>query len=261
MDMGTAGSGTATRNDAITPGKEAGKGVGAWFHKQFDKFDTIHVTVFGIALYVMVYFSYSAFYGRFGVSPTEVGLTYVGILTRSAPPLLILLTAFLWVTYVLGRGLLRRRWAAARTRYWIGTLLLAVLMVLVAGSVRAHRLANHVEQGSPVRPRTFGEILDVRVDYVTVIAGKGANVSPTNIPTDDDEPAASPPDPATGLEPLLDPSAPDADAAVRSGSTLEVAKRRALLYLGQANGIVVLYDPLQRQTIRIPIGEVTIFAE
>ena len=153
MEMGAAGSGTAARNDAITPGGEAEKGVAVWFRRQFEKFDTIHVTVFGIALYVMVYFSYSAFYGRFGVSPTEVGLTYVAVLTRSAPPLLLLLTAFLGVTYVLGRRLLRRRWAAARTRYWIGTLLLAVLMVLVAGSVRAHRLANHVEQGSPVRPR------------------------------------------------------------------------------------------------------------
>jgi hypothetical protein len=261
MKMGVAGSGTATRNDATKPGGEAGKGVGVWFRKQFEKFDTIHVTVFGIALYVMVYFSYSAFYGRFGVSPTEVGLTYVSVLTRSAPPLLILLTAFLWMTYVIGRRLLRRHWATARTGYWIRILLLAVMMVLVAGSVRAHRLANLVEQGSPVRSRPFGEIVDVRVDYVTVIAGKGANVAPTNIPANGDEPPAFPPDPATGLEPGLDLSAPEADVAVRSGSTLEVAKRRALLYLGQANGIVVLYDPSQRQTIRIPIGEVTIFAE
>jgi hypothetical protein len=237
-------------------GSEAPRGVGGWLQRQVEKFDTVHVTVFGIAMYVLVHFSYSIFYGQFGVSPTEVGLTYVEVLTRSAPPMLVLMGLFLLLANALGKPLLRQS-STARARYPVVALVVFVLTVLLAGPVRAHRLAYLVEGGSPVRSRWFGEVVDVRVDYVTVLASKQASAKPT---APGSAQSTSPPDPATGLEPGLDLSAPEADIAVRSGSTLEVAKRRTLLYLGQANGVAVLFDPLQRQTIRIPVSEVTIFS-
>jgi hypothetical protein len=221
--------------------------------------DTIHLTLFGLALYVTVHFSYSIFYGRFGVSLGEVGLTYLEILTRSAPPLLALMTICVAIVLAGGRWLVGPSFTA-RDRYLLRTVVVVVFLVLVAGAVRAHQLAGLVQGGSPVRPRAFGEIIDIRVEYVTVIAGKEANAEPTVA-----DPSATSttvaPDPATGLQPGLDVTNPEADVAVRSGSTLEVARRRSLLYLGQANSVAVLYDAVQRQTIRIPIGEVTIFAE
>ena len=236
---------------------------GSWLDRLLEllgKFDTIHLTVFGLALYVTVYFSYSIFYSRFGVSPTEVGLTYLEVLTRSAPPLLVLLAAFFVIGLLLGRWLVGARFAA-QGRYPLVILAGIVLVVLLAGAARANHLAGLVEGGSPVRSRPFGEIIDIRVDYVTVIAGREANAEPTVVDPATAAPTTIPPDPATGLQPGLDLSSPDADVAVRSGSTLEVAKRRSLLYLGQANGVAVLYDTVQRQTIRIPTAEVTIFAE
>jgi hypothetical protein len=233
----------------------------AWLAELFDKVDTIHLTLFGIALYVIVHFSYSIFYGRFGVSPTEVGLTYLEILTRSAPPLVALLAICVAAVAVGRRWLLGGR-PAAWDRSPLLTVTVVVLVVLAAGAVRANQLAGLVQAGSPIRPRAFGEIIDIRVEYVTVTAGQDATAAD---PATDDlaaaTPAIVPPDPATGFQPGLDLTNPEADVAVRSGSTLEVAKRRSLLYLGQANGVAVLYDAVQRQTIRVPAAEVTMFAE
>jgi hypothetical protein len=244
-------------------GADAKKGQSprAWLAELFDKVDTIHLTLVGIALYVVVHFSYSIFYGRFGVSPTEVGLTYLEILTRSAPPLVALM-AICVAAVVVGRWLLLGGRPAARDRSPLLTVLAVVLLVLFAGALRANQLAGLVQAGSPIRPRAFGEIIDIRVEYVTVTAGEDATAAD---PATDDPaaapPATVPPDPATGFQPGLDLTNPEADVAVRSGSTLEVAKRRSLLYLGQANGVAVLYDAVQRQTIRVPAAEVTMFAE
>ena len=247
----------APKQPDVAPGTWS---LGARLTNLLAAFDTIHLTVLGIALYVTVYFSYSTFCGRFGVAPAEVGLTYLEILTRSAPPLLVLMGTCVLIVLLSGRWLLGKQFTA-QIRYPLATVVVVVLLVLVAGVVRADRLANLVEGGSPVRSRPFGEIIDIRVEYVTVIAGKGADAKPTEVGPVVAAPTTVPPDPATGLKPGLDLSSPEADIAVRSGSTIEVAKRRTMLYLGQAKGVAVLYDAVQRQTIRVPTGEVTIFAE
>jgi hypothetical protein len=107
-------------------------------------FDTIHITVLGLALYVTVYFSYSIFYGRFGVSPTEVGWTYLEVLTRSAPPLLAFMAICVALVLLSGRWLVGKHFTA-RFRYPAATVVVVVFVVLVAGGVRAARLASLVE--------------------------------------------------------------------------------------------------------------------
>jgi len=42
---------------------------------------------------------------------------------------------------------------------------------------------------------------------------------------------------------------------------MDITRRRSLLYLGQANDVVVLYDPYQHQTIRVPASQVTLYSE
>jgi hypothetical protein len=127
-DMGGPFS-DAPKQPDVAPGTWS---LGARLTNLLAAFDTIHLTVLGIALYVTVYFSYSTFYGRFGVAPAEVGLTYLEILTRSAPPLLVLMGTCVLIVLLSGRWLLGKQFTA-QIRYPLATVVVVVLLVLVAG--------------------------------------------------------------------------------------------------------------------------------
>lgn len=222
-----------------------------WF--AHGEMDTVHLTVFGLLLYVLVFVPYSTFYGHFGVTPNEIGLTYLEILTRSGPPLLLLLLAAVALIYLPAHVLAR---GGPIRGYLLAGLALTIVVVLAAGVWRAYRLTDLVEGGSPVRSWPFGAVVNIRVDYATVTSGvEEKPVAPGN------RVGEIPADPVTGKRATLDVTAPEVDLAVRSRSTVPVAARRTLLYFGQSSGVAVLYDPYQRQTIRLPAGDVTIYVE
>jgi hypothetical protein len=250
-----------------------------WLSKQTEKLDGVHVTVLGLLLYVTVYFSYSTFYRRFGVSPAEVGLTYGEILIRSGPLLVVATVSVAVFTYVVSRLLAsdpKSQGDPKSQTKWIRHVLLSLMLVigvvLVTGIWRAQQLADLVDRGTPVRSR-FLELIDVRVDYVTVSAGDGGQPAevgsgPTTTTSIagagrfSTEAVEPPPDPATHLRPLPTIPALSGDAVTGpTRSLLDVTRRRSLLYLGQGNDVVVFYDPYQHQTVRVPASQVTLYSE
>jgi hypothetical protein len=194
------------------------------------------LTAIGIFIYAGLRLSYWSFYSRFGVTPEEVGLGYIEILTRSAPPLVLFMAAAAAVNGLLARGFsltARRAW---RVMAW--TVVLFLLVVLTAGSVRAHTLADVVADGIPVHPRLFTELVAVQVDYVTLAPREKT--------------AQERPDAVQQL-----PQRASSDKAEPDG----IEGRTSLLYFGQSNQIAVLYDHVNQQVIRIPMADVTIIAE
>ena len=55
---------------------------------------TLVLTLLAGALYVVVWWAYNLFYGRLGVDPSDVGVTYSTALSTALPRLLVLLLAF-----------------------------------------------------------------------------------------------------------------------------------------------------------------------
>jgi hypothetical protein len=201
-----------------------------WIEKRADEFGTAELTILGVAVYIMVRYSYWSFFSRFGVTLEEVGLGYANVLARSGPFLAFAVLLPICIGALVARRLL--------SSHWLGTIalvtaLVIILVVVVAGPVRANRLADAVERGRPIRPRSVGELLDLRVDHVTT--------------------AAATQDPAGGQ--------PEQQVLAQRPATNEIIGRSTLLYFGQANGVVVLYDYERRQVIRASVTRVTILTE
>jgi hypothetical protein len=210
-----------------------------WIQKRTDEFGTAELTILGVTAYIMLRYSYWSFFNRFGVTLEEVGLGYANVLARSGPLLAFAILLPICISAMLARRVLGS--------HRLGTITLAsaiaiVLIVFVAGPLRAKSLADAVERGRPIRPRAIGELLDLRVDHVTTAA-----------PTQD--PAAAPTqDPAAGQQ--SGKQVPD-----ERPTTNEIVGRSTLLYFGQANGVAVLYDYERRQIIRVSITRMTILTE
>jgi hypothetical protein len=194
------------------------------------------LTAIGIFVYAGLRMSYWSFYSRFGVTPEEVGLGYIEILTRSAPALVLAMAVAAAVN-----GLLARRFSLTARRAWrvaAWTTVLFLIVVLAAGSIRARTLAGVVARGIPVHPRFFTEFVAVQVDYVTLVPReKTAQEQPATIQQVQQEASSNEAGPA------------------------DIEGRTSLLYFGQSNQIAVLYDHVNQQIIRVPMADVTIIAE
>lgn len=217
-------------------------------------------TAIGVLMYAILRFAYWSFYNRFGVTPEEVGLGYVEILTRSAPVLV------LGMTVAAGfNALLARRFFRMDTRHvWrvVGvTVVLLLAAVLIAGTLRAQVLAGFVESGIPVHPRLAVELVAVQVDYVTLephqqATGQEQQGLPPDVgaaPAGDGTGAAGP---AAGPVRTVQQA-----ASSNQGGSESIEQRTSLLYFGQSNQIAVLYDHVNQQVIRVPMTDVTIIAE
>jgi hypothetical protein len=194
-------------------------------------------TAIGIFIYAILRFAYWSFYNRFGVTPEEVGLGYVEILTRSAPALVLGMMGAALINAVLARRLFH----AEPQRVWrvVGvTVVLLLAAVLIAGPIRAHVLADLVERGIPVHPRLPIELVAVQVDYVTL----------------------EPHEQGTGQQQEGQPLTVVA-AKAGNGAGAGIEQRTSLLYFGQSNQIAVLYDHVNQQVIRLPMTDVRIIAE
>lgn len=194
-------------------------------------------TIAGFTVYGFVRVSYATFYGRFDVEPEEVGLGQTEILTQSG---LVLFVSVLITGGVLGVAFLayralgirpailgpnaslwRRALAFSSGPYWIiviPTVLILAFVVLFELPVRARTLADQVEKGETVRPSAS----------FTLRAGLHVKAVPVRLTTlgGDELPSE-----------LTSPS---------------------LRYLGQASGVLILYDWKAERVIRLPMDSVVV---
>lgn len=217
-------------------------------------------TAIGVFIYAILRFAYWSFYNRFGVTPEEVGLGYVEILTRSAPVLVLGMTG----AAVINTLLARRFFGMDPPQVWrvvgvtVGLLLAAALIV---SPIRAHVLAGFVERGIPVHPTSPVELVAVQVDYVTLepgeqAAGQEQQGPPPDVGATQAGSATGAAEPATG--PVQEVR--QAASSNQEGSN-GIEQRTSLLYFGQSNQIAVLYDHVNQQVIRLPMTDVRIIAE
>ena len=182
------------------------------------------VLLVGAALmYGYLSICYDRFYGSLGVDPNDVGLSYTGTLARSSGFVAIyLVVLYLLLTPILGSI---AEWRARRSRFDSAVLFLiasAMLFgVMILLPVVAKESAEDVMRGegvAPIYPLTTSlpPILAIRADPAIV------------------EPAGMPEE-------------------VRAAKQL---RDRKLLYLGQANSTVVLYDSDANQAIYVPASSI-----
>jgi len=189
------------------------------------------LALLGVILYVYLTVVYDHFYSVLHVEPSDVGLSYATTLSRSSGLIATVVAIVAGALFLLRwiRGSLRGigmaldlpSFAAVPTLalvagvvlLWAGAPLLAY--PITEPTREASVAAKAVLAGQPVAPVRLGPIalMDLRAEAATVIP-KG-------------KPGDSP--------------------AVR-----DLAKRRNLLYLGQADGTVVLFDPTAHQALRLP---------
>jgi hypothetical protein len=215
-------------------------------------------TAIGVFIYAILRFAYWSFYNRFGVTPEEVGLGYVEILTRSAPALVLGMMGAALINAVLARRLFRAD--AQQVGRVVGvTVVLLLAAVLFAGPIRAHVLADLVERGIPVHPRLPIELVAVQVDYVTLApheqgTGQQQEGQPLTVAAATAGDGAGAAAPNTGAARTPQTTSPNQDSD-------GIEQRTSLLYFGQSNQIAVLYDHVNQQVIRLPMTDVRIIAE
>jgi hypothetical protein len=183
------------------------------------------LAVGAVVLYAYLSICYDRFYGTLGINPSDVGLSYTGTLTRSASfvvaNLIALTLAAAGVVLAVGSRRAQRR---LPKHYWIPPVGLMVVLggVLIVLSfvqpyLAAWSAAEAVKAGEPVSAVPFAQVLPL-----TTLA---IHADPAIV-----EPAGKP---------------GDAPAAER-------LQGRKLLYLGQSDGTVVLYDAAAQRTIYLP---------
>jgi hypothetical protein len=206
------------------------------------------LVLIGVLLYGCLSLIYTSFYQALGINVSDVGLNYAIVLSQATGYVLLVLLFFGLITLIsvvnlilrsiafelkdrqrgtplellLKRGITEggrnflRNTLGENQRKWPVNTAAAILILLVAFSftlsARAGGVAASVRSGSAVIP---SETLNLRIS--------GVRADPVQV------------SPAGKLT-----EAPQVDA---------LAVKNDLLYLGQAGGTVVLYDPAQRQAI------------
>jgi hypothetical protein len=189
------------------------------------------LALLGVILYVYLTVVYDRFYSVLHVEPSDVGLSYATTLSRSSGLIATVVaivagTWFLlrWIRVsLLGIGIavdFPSGAAVAALALMAGVVLLWAFAPLLAYPIteptrEASVAAKAVLAGKPVAPVRLGPItlMDLRAEAATVIP-KG---KPEDFP-----------------------------------AVHDLGKRTNLLYLGQADGTVVLFDPTARQALRLP---------
>jgi hypothetical protein len=197
------------------------------------------LAVGGIFLYGLMSLAYDAFYRRLGVDLGDVGLTYGGVLARSTGfAALLLFGAVLWFVLQSLYNLILLRYMlpiwfktlSPSTVRRIALLLIAPMLPFVVtffgiDNIRdGAQAAASVRAGHAVRPSgRFFTLLPVHADPVRV-------------------------------EIIGDPKALPSYECFKVKTVAPCLDR--LFYLGQANGIVVLYDSTVQQSLYVPASSV-----
>jgi hypothetical protein len=198
------------------------------------------LTLLGVLWYALTTVSFSAFYVELGLTPSEVGITYTDTLVRAvaALPILVLAWAFFFVLFIVfsvaweavavGWRQLRNKPDREhplvaekdhRRRLAVFGLGTAIFALFLAWPALSRDLADEVKDGKAVTP-----------GFPSWTNPLGLRAQPARITWLE----GSPP---TGLEGLAGES---------------------LLYLGQASGMLVLFNPATDQALRVPSGAVVL---
>lgn len=190
------------------------------------------LAVSAVLLYAYLSIAYDRFYRGLGVDPGDVGLSYSGTLARSSgfvvaylavAGFLVVVPAILTLGQPQARRTNRRRFNAL-----LGLAGFMLVAMLIDPMLAAGYAARDVRAGMPVGPIRF----------------QGVPMTPIPLPA---LPVlAIHADPAT-IEPAGKPG--EAPAAER-------LRGRKVLYLGQANGTVALYDPGAQQAVYVSASSI-----
>jgi hypothetical protein len=214
--------------------------AGAWLGGRHWATFPVVLAAGAVVIYAYLALCYEEFYGRLAVDPSDVGLNYAGVLARSTGFVAVyLLVAALFIggAVIARRGMERQRPTNPARARRAGCLLMVAMALFAAYAVStlryplrdARRAARAVQAGKPVSPThhgaesTFPLALTLGLPLLAIHA-----------------------DPAT-VEPAGKPE--DAPAAER-------LRGQKVLYLGQANGTVVLYDPAAQQAVYLPASAI-----
>jgi hypothetical protein len=197
--------------------------------------------VFGALLYGFLTIAYGAFYNELGINPEDIGLTYVTTFTRSAGLVAILLLSIA----IIGAAFIARKQFIARSQsvfldigpiypftetgqFTVALRRVASLVIAIVATVllifmlrlpaQATNLAMHVKQDRPVAP--------IRLLGLTMLAVRAERAHVTWI----NDPPKQP------MQLIGYP----------------------VLYLGQADGNAVFWDPRGRRTVVVPVSNLLI---
>lgn len=181
------------------------------------------VSLIGAVMYVGASLGQTAFYGRFGVDPAEVGLGYTETLTQLGrvflPVLVLGVVVFLMVASKINLPSLDPVGVVALL---ITITVLGLLVLTVGVPVWYTDKAEAVGRGEPLRPEA-DRLLTVVVNPL------GIRAEPVRVTW-----------------------------TRRGGDDLYSFGSEKPIYLGRADGVTVLYDPARERTVRVPDTEVVI---
>ena len=192
------------------------------------------VLVGGLLMYAYPSLCYDLFYGRLGIDPNDVGLSYTGTLARSSGFIVVYLAVvfFVWLYFVQFALVPRARaLELSLDRARIAFVLTGVIMaVLLWWPMRAsENAAKRVQAGNPVTPirlTTPPELVPLPPFPVLAIHADPATVEPAGKPGE----------------------SPAADRL----------RGKKLLYLGQSSGTVVLYDADVQRAIYVSASSIVL---
>jgi hypothetical protein len=171
----------------------------------------------GIIIYGILSFGYDRFYSRLGIDPAVVGLSYTSVLSRATG-----FVAALLVPVIVSSVFFIRNWRRRVVIFggWVsGMIMVGLLFFLSLEYFGSADAAGAVKAGRPVAPLTAWGMtaLAIHADPVRIeAAGK------------------------VGEVPAID----------------RLVNRIDLLYIGQANGIVVLYDSSAQSALYLPSASI-----
>jgi hypothetical protein len=197
----------------------------------------------GIALFVLVRGYLNGFYGRLGVDPDDVGLGYGATLGSSIG----LLVFFTLAAVVLPAVLLTCGYAAVRVARSTESLPLRRLPSAI-GSATLHFLRRTLPFGALASLAIFATLFSGRAEYYAKAVQNGQPIRFGALSLTSFKVRATPMRVRSTGRPAENPGVED--VARRS------MQSPPLLYLGQADGIVVAYDSVMQQVIRLPASTV-----
>jgi hypothetical protein len=191
----------------------------------------------GLFMYAYLSICYDRFYGRLGVDPNDVGLSYAGTLARSSGFVVVYLVAAVFVSAMVVAIRPSRQVVTIGFRHWrvpvhprwnvaVAVLVVGLMVVSLLGwpLYVAGDAARHVQSGYPV-----GTVL---------------------LPGPPDTPFPFPPLPVLAIR--ADPASIEPADKPADSPSVQRLRGRTLLYLGQSDGTVVLYDARTNRAVYVP---------
>jgi hypothetical protein len=215
------------------------------------------ITVLGLIFYGLKARDYEVFYHRLSVDPKDVGLNYATVLTRSTQQIITPLILMVVAIYTYRKSRISEavaKWKAGRVhaerwlrirrgRIWIAATVWFLAFVVSTSAFLFYCSTIYFADGS------------IKLSADTVIEGKSI-VTGVRTP--------STPLTPSGLSVLNVQVRSAWIEPIQAGSVppgLKGLSGQHLLYLGQADGTLVLYDPTGGQVVYVPRGFVLLNVE